>query len=186
MALPDSAKLTIGTYLLVADSTDYADNQGFGTRTDQIDLTSLAAGAARQSAKLDFTANIDLEYVLGASIEFATAPAAGETIDFYLGYSNSGTAGTNNPGGLSGSDAAYTGYSSNLDESLKQLVYLGSMVATVQATTTVQIDTAIATFTPRARYGSLVVVNNSAADAFHSDAVEMAVRMTPLVTQIQD
>ena len=63
MALPDSAKLTIGTYLLVADSTDYADNQGFGTRTDQIDLTSLAAGAARQSAKLDFTANMDLEYV---------------------------------------------------------------------------------------------------------------------------
>jgi hypothetical protein len=60
------------------------------------------------------------------------------------------------------------------------------MVATVQATATVQIDTSIATFTPRSRYGTLVVVNNSAADAFHSDAVEMAVRMTPLVTQIQD
>jgi hypothetical protein len=29
-------------------------------------------------------------------------------------------------------------------------------------------------------------VNNSATRAFHSDAVEMAVRMTPLVTQIQD
>lgn len=185
MALPDKARLTIGTYLLAAN-TDYVDNQGFGTRTDQINLTSLAAGAARQSAKLDFTENMDLEYVLGASIEFATAPTAGETVDFYMGFSNNLTVGINNPGGLSGIDEAYTGYSANLSDSLKQLVYLGSMVATVQATTTVQVDTSIATFTPRARYGCLVVVNNSAGDAFHSDAVEMAVRMTPLVTQIQD
>ena len=34
--------------------------------------------------------------------------------------------------------------------------------------------------------GTLVVANNSAADSFHSDAVEMAVRVTQLVTQIQD
>ena len=60
------------------------------------------------------------------------------------------------------------------------------MVATVQATTNVQIDTSISTFTPRARYGTLVVLNNSATAAFNGDAVEMAVRMTPLVTQIQD
>ena len=186
MALPDSAKITIGTPIVVADTTDYVDNQGMGTRTDQIDLTSLAAGAARQSDKLDFTANMDLEYVLGASIEWATAPTAGETVDFYVSWSNSATAGTNNSGGVGGSDAAYTGYSSNLDDSLKQLQYLGSMVATTQATATVQIDSNVSTFTPRARYGTLVVVNNSAGDNFHSDAVEMAVRMTPLVTQIQD
>ena len=186
MALPDSAKITIGTPIVVADATDYVDNQGMGARTDQIDLTGLAAGAAHQSDKLDFTANIDLEYVLGASIEWATAPTAGETVDFYVSWSNSATAGTNNSGGVSGSDGLYTGYSSNADDSLKQLQYLGSMVATTQATATVQIDTNISTFTPRARYGTLVVVNNSAGDNFHSDAVEMAVRMTPLVTQIQD
>ena len=107
-------------------------------------------------------------------------------MDFYISWSNSGTAATNNSGGVSGSDSAYTGYSSNLADSLKQLQYLGSMVATVQATTTVQIDTGVSTFTPRARYGTLVVVNNSAADALMNDAVEMAVRITPLVTQIQD
>ena len=179
MALPDSAKITIGTPIVVADSTDYVNNQGMGARTNQIDLTSLAAGAARQSDKLDFTANIDLEYILGSSVEWATAPAAGETVDFYISWSNSGTAATNNSGGVSGSDSAYTGYSSNLADSLKQLQYLGSMVATVQATS-------VSTFTPRARYGTLVVVNNSAADALMNDAVEMAVRITPLVTQIQD
>ena len=52
MALPDSAKITIGTPIVVADSTDYVDNQGMGARTNQIDLTSLAAGAARQSPPL--------------------------------------------------------------------------------------------------------------------------------------
>lgn len=186
MALPDSAKITIGSPIVVADITDYADNQGMGARTHQIDLTSLAAAAARQSDKVDFGANMDLEYVLGSSIEWATAPTAGETVDFYVSWSNSATAGTNNSGGVSGADGAYTGYSANLTDSLKQLQYLGSMVATVQATTNVQIDTSISTFTPRARYGTLVVVNNSAGDNFHSDAVEMAVRMTPLVTQIQD
>lgn len=186
MALPDSTKLVIGTAIVLADSTDYSDNQGFGARTDQIDLTSLAAGAARQSAKLTFPANLDLEYVLGASIEFATAPAAGEVCDFYMAWSNSATAGTNNPGGVGGTDSAYTGYSSNLTDSLKQLDWLGSMVLTVQASTTVQIDTNISTFAPRARYGTLVVVNNSATRAFHSDAVEMCVRLTPLETQIQD
>lgn len=186
MALPDSAKIVVGTPIVVADSTDYTNSQGLGARTDQIDLTSLAAGAARQSDKIDFTANIDLEYVLSAAVEWATAPAAGETVDFYIGWSSSATAGTNNPGGLGGADSAYTGYSANLDDSLKQLQYIGSMVATVQATGTVQIDTAVSTFTPRLRYGTLVVVNNSAADALHTDAAESAVALTPLTTQIQD
>lgn len=186
MALPDSAKLTIGTYLLVADSTDYADNQGMGTRTDQINMEGLTDAQARESDQLDFTANLDLEYVVGVSMEFATAPASGTTLDLYMGWSNSGTAATNNPGGLTGSDADYTGTAGDsLDDSLKQLDYLGSMVLTADATTTVQIDTAVATFTPRARYGILVVHNNSGVTT-HSDAVEMAVRLTPLVTQIQD
>jgi len=184
MALPDSAKIVFGTPIVVADTT-YTNSQGLGARTDQINLTSLAAGAAHQSDKIDFTASIDLEYVLSAAIEWATAPAAGETVDFYIGWSSSATPGLNNPGGLGGADLAYTGYSANLSDSLKQLQYIGSMVATVQATSTVQIDTSVATFTPRLRYGTLVVVNNS-ADDFHSDATELAVALTPLTTQIQD
>lgn len=184
MALPDRTKYTIGTSIVVADSNDYLDSQGFGSRTDQIDLTSLGAAAARQSDKLDFTLNLDVEYVLGAGIEFATAPTAGETVDFYIGWSAVSSF-DNNPGGLIGSDSAYSGYSSNLDDSLKQLQFLGSLTATVQATTAVQIDTAIRTFTPRLRYGTLVVVNNTSA-IFHSNAAEMAVSITPLTIELQD
>jgi hypothetical protein len=188
MALPDSAKWTVGTAIILADTTDFSPTaaNSFGSRTDQIDCTSLAAGAARQSTKFDFTANMDAEYTLAAAIEFATAPAAGEVVNFYIGYSNNGTAGTANPGGLGGTDAAYTGYSSNLADSLKQLDFIGSMSLTVQATTTIQIDTAVGTFSPRHRYGILVVENASAADAFHSDMVETSFAIIPRVLQIQD
>ena len=186
MPLPDSAKITIGTPIVLANSADYSNNQGFGARTDQIALSGVVAGAYQQSDKIDFGANIDVEYLLGASIEFATDPVAGEVVNFYMGWSASATPGVNNPGGLTGSGSPYTGYSSNADGSAKQLDFLGSVVLTVQSTSTVQIDTAIASFTPLMRYGTLVVQNDSAADNFHSDSVEMAVSMTPKVFQIQD
>lgn len=192
MALPDRAKLVIGTAIVVADTTDHAPAtaNNLGTRTDQIDCTDLAAGAARESAKLDFSANIDLEWVLAACVEWETTPeiAAGETLDFYMGYSSSATATTGNPGGLGGTDAAYTGYSGGtLAASLKSLHYIGSMVMdNVINTDATQIDTSIATFTPRDRYGILVVVNSAASAALHSDMVETSFRLTPLVTQIQD
>ncbi len=192
MALPDSVKIVIGTAIVVADTTDHgpATANNLGTRTDQIDCTDLVAGAARQSAQLDFTANIDVEYVLSAAIEWEVTPeiAAGETVDFYMAWSNSGTAATANSGGASGSDSAYTGYSAGtLAASLRQLDYLGSMVQdNVITTDQTQIDMAIATFTPRMRYGTLVVVNSAASAAFHSDMVETSFVFTPLTTQIQD
>jgi hypothetical protein len=73
MALPDSVKYTVGTAIVLADTTDHAPAtaNNLGTRTDQIDCTSLAAGAARESNKIDFGANMDVEYVLSAAIEFA-------------------------------------------------------------------------------------------------------------------
>lgn len=187
MTLPDSLKNVVGTVIVLADTTDHSPsaNNNLGTRTNQIDLTSLGAAAARQSAKFNFTANRALLYRMTAAIEFATAPAAGETVDFYMAFSPSATAAVANPGGVSGSDSAYTGYSSNLADSLKQLTYIGSMVLTVQATTTVQIAP-IGVFSPPHRYATLVVVNNSAADAFVADAVEMSVLIEPIDTQIQD
>ncbi len=179
--------LAPGTIIVLADTTDYspAAANSLGARTDQIDLTSLGAGAARQSAKFDFGALFERQINLAAAIEWATAPAAGETVEFYLAFSDDSAAANANPGGVSGSDSAYTGYSSNLDESLKQLFLVGVMVATPQATTTVQIDTNIGVFVPQERYATLLVVNRSAADAFVSDAVEMSVRMSPWKDQIQ-
>ena len=192
MALPDSAKYTIGTAIILADTTDHspAANYNLGTRTDQIDCTDLAAGAARQSAKFDFTANMDVEYVLASCVEWETTPeiAAGETLDFYIGYSHSATAAVGNPANLTGSDAAYSGMTGGtLAASLKQLTFLGSQVMdNVINTDMPQVDTAVATFTPRSRYGMLVVVNSAASAALHSDMVETSFRIQPLTLQLQD
>ena len=189
MALPDSAKLVTGSPIVLAD-TAYAGggSEILGPRTDQIGLAGVLPDNARQSDKIDFgagTPNLDLEYVLASAMEFATAPTAGETVDFYISWSNESAAGSGNAGNASGVDGPYTGYSANLSDSLKQLQYVGSQVATVQAAGTPQVDTAVATISPRARYGTIIVHNNTAVN-LAADAEEMAVRFTPLVTQIQD
>lgn len=192
MALPDSIKDIVGTIIVLADTTDHspAAANNLGTRTDQIDCTDLVAGAARQSTKFDFTANFDQEYVLSAAVEWEVTPeiAAGERVDFYIGYSPSSVAGTANPGGLSGSDAAYTGYAAGtLAESLKQLTFIGSMnMDNVITTDQTQIATAIRTFRPKHRWGILVPVNQAAAAAFHSDMVETSFLIEPHVRQIQE
>lgn len=194
MALPDSQKIVVGVDIVLADVTDHgpATANNLGTRTDQIDCTDLANQAARQSDQIDFTANFDVEYILRACIEFEVTPevAAGDTVDFYIAWSNNATAATANSGGVSGSDTAYTGYAAGtLAASLKQLDFLGSMVLdNVITTDQAQIDMDISTFTPRSRYGTLVVFNNcaTAAAAFHADMVETSFVFSPLVHQIQD
>ncbi len=192
MALPDYAAQSIGTAIILADTTDHspAANYNLGTRTDQIDCTDLAAGAARQSAKFDFGATWDLEVVLASIVEWETTPevAAGETLDFYMGYSHSSTAAVGNPANLTGADAAYTGITGGtLAGSLKQLTYIGSQVMdNVINTDMPQIDTNVSTFTPRDRYGILVVFNNAASAALHSDMVETSFRLTPIRTSIID
>jgi hypothetical protein len=180
--------LKTGTAIVLGKSASHspAANNNLGTITDEIDLTSLAAGAARQSAKFDFGSTRARRYAIFAALEWATAPAAGavESVDIYLAFSPSGTAAVANPGGVSGSDSAYAGYSSNLDDSLKQLTFIGSSIATVQATGTVQIAT-VGTFTPIERYATLVVDNSSASDNLHNDMVEMSILITPIVDEIQ-
>lgn len=171
--------ITPGTPIVLADSTDYSSSVSGYARTAQIDLTSLASGAARQSAKIDFGATWAHQYAVHVCVEFATAPSSQETVDVYVGYSNSATAGNDNPGGLSGADAAYSGTSGDsLDDSLLQLNRIGSLVATADATTALQRQQ-IGVIVPKARYASIVVDNNT-SDAFHSDAVEMYVALAPM------
>ena len=188
MALPDSLKIISGTDIVVADTTDHAPAtaNNLGTRTDQIDCTSLADTAARQSAKLDFGANRALTWIISAVIEFAATPTAGEVVEFYLAKSNSATASTANGGGVSGSDSAYTGTTaSTLVESVKQLTRIGTFVCTDDATGTVQIQFNCGRFQTEMRYGTLIVKNESGA-AFHSDMVETSFVFSPVETQIQD
>lgn len=188
--LANKILLKEGTAIVVADATDYpnvAAANSLGARTKQIDLTSLVAGAARQSEKLDFGVGDTTwarRFAMTSAIEMDTPPVAGEQINFYLAFSHSGTAANANPGGVSGSDSAYSGYSGNLDDSLKQLVLIGSMTLTVQDSGTVQIEL-IGVFIPVERYASLVVVNSTAADDFEGDANEMSIRIAPITDEIQ-
>lgn len=181
-----------GTQLLFADhAADFgaapataANSLIIGTPTDvQIDGTNLAAAAARQSAKTaDLGAARAYLYFVSACLEFASAPTSGGTVDFYWAESPSATAGTGNPAGVSGADAAYTGTSGDsLADSLLVLTYIGSLILTADV---INIGP-VGSFTPGYRYGSLVLVNNGST-GFHATVMdETHIVMTPQIEEIQ-
>ena len=183
-ALPDTIVQVEGTLIVVGDCAgDYAGD--LGTCTDQISLASVAAGAARQSAKIDFGVNRAQLWVMYTAIEFDIAPTSGNIVEHYIAFSPNATAATANPGGVSGSDAAYTGTAGDsLADSALQLAFMGSLIATSDAATVVQFQK-LSIFKTPIRFGSLVVIN-SADQAFEGDDVEMAILIIPLETQIQE
>ena len=175
----------VGTSIIVADTTDYSPTAArtLGTRTDQIDLTGVVAAAARQSAKLDFTATRAMLYDVRLNIEFAT-DAAG-SVDLYMSPSHSGTANIGNVAHCTGSDAAYAAIAGHtLTELLAQLHFIGAAACSVQNTADGIQSIHIGVFSPTDRYGCLVVHNNT-ADTFHSDAAEMAVGFFPIIAEVQ-
>lgn len=174
MALPDT--------ILVQAGTEKTFKSSGGSSA--ITLASLANNAARQSVKLDLGATRAELYAVKADFEIAATPTAGNTIDLYWAPSSSATAGSDNPGNVSGADAAYTGYSANIDASVKQLVFIGSFICTAQATANVQ-KAAVGTFAPPHRYGSLVVYDKSGA-ALHSSDTNINITFTPLEGVIAD
>lgn len=139
--------------------------------------TSLANGSYWQSVKADLGAVQAQNYSVEASAEFAATPTSLQSCELYWNPSDSATAGTNNKGGCSGTDAAYTGYSSNADASAGQLMFVGVLPTTAQATSTVQKGW-VGYFTPPTRYGSWVI-RNRGGSAFHSSAASFEIRMTP-------
>ena len=163
-----------------------------GTPTDvELDLTGVLATEARESAKFDFgqaTASWAGEWSITSCFEVASGAAAdGEVVELWMGYSQSATAGTGNPGGLSGTDADYTGTGqSALTPSLKQLTFIGAHVCTLDDTlNTPQVQIAsCGTFQPKARYGCLVVVNKMTG-AFHTDVIETNIVFSPIIPQVQ-
>ena len=170
-----------GTQLVWANAGDYGNLPI--ADTDQIDLTSLGVGLAREGAKGDLTALIARRYAVTMRIEFITDPVVGETVDLYWGASLSGTAGTANPGNLTGADADYAGsVGSSLALTLPQLQFLGSLICTLDNEPVVQQTTFIVELP--SRYGIPVVVNNT-SDIFEDDAVEMSITFTPLEDEVQ-
>lgn len=177
----------VGTPIVVADTTDYSPTAArtLGARTDQIDVTDLAAAAARQSDKLDFGSTMAMLYEVCVNFEMASDPAAGGSLDLYLSPSHSGTANVGNIGLCTGADAAYAatgGYT--LAELLAQLQVIGKVPIAIQNDADGVQSAFVNIFSPTNRYGNLVVVNNASV-ALHSDAVEFAVRFSPIIAQIQ-
>ena len=158
--------------------------------TAEMNLTSLASSdtptttAIYGSAKIDLGALWAPAYLGRAAIEFAATPVAGQTVELWWAGSDSATAGTNNPGGVLGTDAAYTGYSSNNGASILQCTFVGTMVVTAQATTTKQVAVIAGLLRPKLRYGSLLVWNRSGA-AVHSAVVNTHIVFDPIVLQGQ-
>lgn len=174
-----------GTAIVWSDTTDYNDAVSGLARTHQIDMTSVAAAASRQGAKADLGATRAAKYNVLVAIEFASAAASDEYVDFYLAWSPSATAANANPGGVSGSDAAYTGTAGDeLADSVKQLEPVGSMTTTADNTTVVQYQKVGEVFAT-GRYVSPVVVNNGTG-AFVADAVEMYIALEPIIDEFQD
>lgn len=171
-----------GTPIAWADTTDYSATGSGYTRTAQLDLTSIANGAARQGDKADLGATRAARFAVHVGFELDVAPTAGNEIHVYWSSSASGTAGTGNSGGAGGSDAAYK--AGEEAEWVKQLTYIGSLVCTADAATTVQRQCVNPAFVPPQRYGMPVVLNSS-GQALEGDAVEMYVALVPLIDEIQ-
>lgn len=172
-----------GTPIVWADvDGDFGDSPIPGT--DQITLAGILDGAAREGVKVDLGDPRAEVYEIVLRIEFALAPSEHSLVKLYFAPSPSVTPGTANPGGVSGTDAAYTGTpGSALLQATKQLDYIGSLVCTADAQPVVQQQTW--KYSPAAQYISPVIVNNS-GQAFYSDDVEMSIILIPLPVELQD
>jgi hypothetical protein len=176
MALPDYFKVSEGTAKTIKASAGSA----------AITLASLANGngttaGGRQAASLDLGANWAQRWRLECNFELAATPTAGNAINLFASWNSATGAGD---GATSGSDAAYSGYSSNLDASTKQLEFLGAHICTAQATSTVQ-KSLVGIIFPKGRYLNLVVDNRSGA-AFHSSDANSVITLTPIEESIED
>lgn len=174
------------TPVVWADSADYAGDGG--VRTHQITLASLGAGAARQGAKADMdnglvADRIARRHAVTLRIEMDIASAVNKTVDLYWAASLSSVAGTANPGGCTGADAAYTGTAAGtLAQGLMQLQPIGSLAVQLDVAPVVQQKTFVTSIP--LQWGMPVVVNNS-NQAFEGDDIEMSVTFTPLEDEVQ-
>jgi len=170
-----------GTPIVWANSGDFGGSPV--ARTHQIDLTSVAAGEAREGAKADLGATRAARYSVTLRPEMDAATLSTAIVSMWFGQSPHATAGTANPGGLTGADADYTGTAGDsLADSIHQLDKVGDLPCTSDAAPVVQQRTWV--FFPTERY-VIPVVYNETLQAFEGDAVEMSIIMTPLVDEVQ-
>lgn len=120
-----------------------------------------------------------LQIPSGSSAPTSTPPV----VELYMSWSASATAGTGNDGGHTGTDAAYAGYSSNGEASLKHLDYIGAIELTA-LTSTVQRDR-IATISIPKRYGSPVLANRC-GQTLGSTSTDFRIEFEEIIDEAQD
>jgi len=137
-----------------------------------ITLASLAAAAWRQFAKLDLCGGgtpFPLYVDFRIQAKPTSAPTAGGRVQLFIGFSDSGTAATNNPANLSGADAAYLGYgaaSTDADECMAQMTEVSPpLVASADAV--IQSSEWIGKIEVKDRY-MVGAIRNSMSQAFSS------------------
>lgn len=146
MALPDFLKYEVGTpQTWKASGGTYA-----------LTCTSVANNAARQGVKGDLGANRAPIWDVLFTSSVAVAATAGNEIELWWAPSDDPTAGNDNPGIVSGTDATYN---TATDEYKQQLLFIGSLILSNNAGTAIQKQ--YLAFSPPQRYGSPVVVNKS-------------------------
>jgi hypothetical protein len=166
------------TYAPLILGTPYVWTSSGGDKV--ITGTSLANGSARQGDKsatlVDGTKGLPalLEFVVETKVQ--VAPTDGNTIDFYVGFSSSGTAGTDNPGGLGGADATLASPSSVVP----QLVFVGSVVMSNAVGTGVQRQRFLVA--PMDAYVIPALVNSS-GQTMSATGTDTKITMTPLYQQ---
>jgi hypothetical protein len=137
-------------------------------------LTSLGAGAGRQSANLDFGAGAQpFMFRWRAWVKFATAPVVGETIDIYI-KTNDGTHYDNDDGT---GDAAVSA-----EDKLKNLQLIGSIVVDeASATPEFSASGTVAIFEPYLQ----LVFWNATANALSSTAADHGAYLKEIPVQGQ-
>lgn len=141
-----------------------------------ITLTSLANAAVREGAKsatwVDGTKGLPELIEVRFESAVTSAAAQGKEINLYVGESDNATAGTDNPGQLTGADSTLT----NGSELLGQLKFIGALVLSAATGTTVQKSRFV--YRPVTAY-SVPVVHNDSGVALHGTAGNHKLFFTP-------
>jgi hypothetical protein len=144
-----------------------------GTYT--LTLTSLTNTSAREGGKGDFyDATFGYPEMLEVLFETAVGVAAtdGNTVELWAGESDSATAGTNNPGNLTGADAGVT----NGDQLRRQLNLVGALSLSNARGTNVQKQRFV--YFPAQRYW-IPMVYNASGQTLSGTAGNHKITVTP-------
>jgi hypothetical protein len=135
----------------------------------------------RQSVKADLGSVRAERYNIRASFEWTAAPTLGNAVEVYWAESQSPTAISGNPGNISGVDASWSGYQSNIDSVTPQLGFMGYFVCVNSA---IVQNALLGQYSPGERYGTLVINNKSGA-AFKAADSNIHIVFDPIITQVQ-